>query len=370
MKSTKTTRTLGLTMVELLVIMGVCAALAGLALPFLFRAREGARIQVCKSNLMNVGGAFHMIMMTRQGYFTNSFYDITPVGTDNWWVGLRNEGAGTDPLMQQPLSGSIQCPSARGYLPVACARDGAGTIVNDAPASYAYNVEMPIIASNLNRVPDRTNRALFYDGDPALLVGHWKHEDDWANETILPRHRGEANFLLLDGHVDTVGEFSAYRMHGCERFARPDEITVGPLAAAPEFAGLSTWVLQSDTLEIHQESMNVKSQGNFLQCTIRISGADGVPVDLSTVYMLGVVGHPFKEPVPATSPMKCVVKEDGRLLVQLKFDQQVVFDHLVAGNHFGKEVGMKVIGHLENGRPFEGVDPNCVFNPPKDEKIK
>ena len=35
-----------------------------------------------------------------------------------------------------------------------------------------------------------------------------------------------------------------------------------------------------------------------------------------------------------------------------------------------REEDLRVIGHLENGRPFEGVDLNCVFNPPKDGKNK
>lgn len=362
MKNLRHERNAGLTLVEMLVVMGICMALAALMVPFLFRGRDEARLVVCKNNLKNIGGAFHVIMPLQQGYFTNSFYDIAQLGSQEWWVGLSDASAQAGPLMQQPLASSLQCPSERGYVKVVCASNGR--VVRDSRASYVYNVEMPIIAKNVSRVRDPVNRVLFYDGDPALLVGIWKHAPDWAEKTIVVRHRGRANFLLLDGHVETYGEFGAHMMHGCDMFATPEDIPTGPLTPAPEFDGLSNWVLWASSVDIHQENNNVRNQGNYLQCTIRISGTENSPVDLNTVHLLGVVGNPFKTPVPAVPPMRYVTHEDGGLVCQLKFDRQLVYDQLATGGHLGEEVPLKVVGQLENDRPFEGVDPSCYFDTP------
>ena len=50
----------GFTLVELLVVMAIMAALAGLLLPVLGRAREKGRRTVCMANLKQIGLAIHM----------------------------------------------------------------------------------------------------------------------------------------------------------------------------------------------------------------------------------------------------------------------------------------------------------------------
>ncbi len=358
----------GLTLIEMLVVIAIGFMLGGILLPVLFKTRGAARTVVCANNLSNLGVAFHTVMEPQNGYFTQAYYDMTPLPTGEWWVGLRDEWDAEDPLVSGNLSASFNCPSARGYVEVACASmaDRQGRMAS----SYAYNVEMPIIARNLSRVPEPVTRVLLYDGDLASVVGTWEHLKAWPDRTIVPRHAGNANFLFLDGHVETTGAFSAEPLHGCNEFrvVRFGEGSQTSIEQAAETRGASSWVLGA-SVDIHQESHNVKNAGKFLQCTIRLPNLDdGVHVDPETIFLLGIANDAFGQAIQATPPINRTIDGQGRLLVQLKFDRQDVYDELVAGNHFGSDVPMKVVGQLENGRPFEGVDPNCVFYPPKTGK--
>ena len=63
--------------------------------------------------------------------------------------------------------------------------------------------------------------------------------------------------------------------------------------------------------------------------------------------------------------MSSKVDKDGNVLAQFKFDRQTVYEALAENNLYGDALGFKVVGELEDGRPFEGVDPNAFFLPPK-----
>ena len=51
------------------------------------------------------------------------------------------------------------------------------------------------------------NTVTFYDGDPGSVVGEWELRTGWAEHTIRKRHIGSANYLFLDGHVETTEAF-------------------------------------------------------------------------------------------------------------------------------------------------------------------
>jgi len=354
-------RPLGLTLVEMLVAIGICMVLAALLVPLVIVAREKARTVVCADNLRGIGVAFSTILPMQNGYFTGCYYDVTPVRDGVWWVGMRDPWDRPDPLFQDETAPVFMCPSARGYVR---ALSSTGEPHN-APTTYMYNVEMPIIARNVARVPEPINRVIFCDGDPAAVVGEWQHTRSWPDRTIVPRHRGQANFLFLDGHVETRGAFDAQPFHGCPwGVTTPRRGPTAGLDEAPEILGPSNWVLQA-LVDIHPESNNVKNRGNQVQCTIRIPGPVNTSIDLNTVYLIGAAGKPFRRPLQAEWPMHVQRLGNGALLCQAKFDRQDLYEELRAGNFFGKEVPMKVVGQFADGRPFEGVDENCVFEPPR-----
>ena len=173
----------GLTMVEMLVVLGICGVMAALLVPVLLVSREKARPVVCSDNLRNVGVAFSTIMPVQEGYFTNGFYDVTALSAGEWWIGPRDQWDGNDPIVSEQGATSFLCPSARGSVNVVKVRR-SGEVVQ-IPTSYAYNVEMPIIARNLSRVENPARREL----GPHIVMAR---EDDPAasprqGEFPLPR---------------------------------------------------------------------------------------------------------------------------------------------------------------------------------------
>jgi hypothetical protein len=68
-------RAVGMTLVELLVVVAVIAALAGVLLPAVQAARESARRIACLNNLKNVGCALHGHLLVRRAF---------PVGCTEW----------------------------------------------------------------------------------------------------------------------------------------------------------------------------------------------------------------------------------------------------------------------------------------------
>lgn len=59
----------GFTLLEVLVVVGITAALVGLTLPCLGRAKELARRTVCATNLRNLGLALHTYALANGGWF-------------------------------------------------------------------------------------------------------------------------------------------------------------------------------------------------------------------------------------------------------------------------------------------------------------
>jgi prepilin-type N-terminal cleavage/methylation domain-containing protein/prepilin-type processing-associated H-X9-DG protein len=347
----------GFTLVEMLVVIMIGAVLALLLVPVVLRTRENARAVVCAENLGRLGTALAVVMPEEGGRFSNVYYGTKLFQPEKWWIDVRSANAGREALLSEPVGEVIGCPSARGYMRVPVR--AAGGQVAWLTASYAHNVEMPLIAGALSRVRDPANRVIFYDGAPAAVLGLWEHTPTWPDATIIRRHLDSANFLFLDGHVERRGAFGAELFHGCPS---PSKAALTGLPASEEKEG--EWdPFLGLTVTIRTESNNVRNEGTYIHCVLTFGPEIGDGVDPSSVYLLGTSAVGFENPVPMVPPMLTSIDPQGRLVCKVRFDRGQLYGELEKANQLGQEVSIRVVGVMTNGRPFSGADANAYFLP-------
>lgn len=79
------------TLVELLVVIGICAVLIALLLPALGRARESARAVKCMSNLRQIGLSYTLYANNHSGWFPVSKVDPNYYGNKVYFRGLYSD---------------------------------------------------------------------------------------------------------------------------------------------------------------------------------------------------------------------------------------------------------------------------------------
>jgi prepilin-type N-terminal cleavage/methylation domain-containing protein len=171
------------TIVELLVVIGIIAVLAGLLLPAVAKARAGAGRARCAAQLHEIG---HMLQM----YFGENHNTLPKV---NMMPSLR------PPLNRYPSLVQLLAPYHRGDTRVfQCPADQIKQPVRDAPSgfetyfareqsSYYWNDDVSIYASRVTELKDSGGVRLVQEYEPF-------HGRVGAN--------GSMNRLYADLHVD------------------------------------------------------------------------------------------------------------------------------------------------------------------------
>ena len=199
-------RSRGLTMVEMLIVVAVCGALALLLLPVLLRSRAGARRVVCAGNLGGLGQAYAVCLFESNNYLPEAYYAFERLEGEGVQVSFATAEVGPEGgLLPGRHTEALICPSDDRPADVTV-RGDTGTSLS-VGSSYAYNIGLPLGFKNASRVAQPTNTVTFYDGDPGGVVGAWEHRLGWAADTVRNRHAEEANYLFLDGHVEHSGDF-------------------------------------------------------------------------------------------------------------------------------------------------------------------
>ncbi len=223
----------GVTLVELLVVIGIIALLVGILLPALSRARAAGQEAVCASNLRQLHAASLTYVSEHGGWYPPGCVGLFDRNLERWH-GTRASVADAFEVGGSPLrkylrvEGIRRCP---GFEPV----DVAGAFEKNC-GGYGYNAEyigssvgvMPesiaggITPAEMDRrfanVPARANqvrrpaeKVMFADAavavvggvlieysfvEPPTAVGGWPKDP-----TIHFRHRGRAMVAWADGHV-------------------------------------------------------------------------------------------------------------------------------------------------------------------------
>lgn len=253
-------RKCGFTLIELLVVISIIALLMSVMMPALSRARQLAQGVVCKSRLRDIGLATHS--------YINDYSGLVPPSAnpgERWMAKLsdyvyKRKGAGTANYSDHMSEGGIydfelfRCPvevrkaEKKGY-------DNNNYYIDGAYGLYGYNQYFTgdgMIGNHYSVVPNNSKQANAWrkfdsiispaslpffadtnsDGDANIgvqLGGCWwlsakgphpmayskynwnggvakqyQSVSEWAFYGPAPNHGARTNYLMADGHTDTL----------------------------------------------------------------------------------------------------------------------------------------------------------------------
>ena len=328
-------RRTGLTLVEMLVVMGICGLLALLLVPMVLHSRGNARTVVCTNNLKGLGQAYTMCLMDNNGFLPEAYYTFE--GTEGAYsVALKASEAGGGKLLSDGIASSLVCPSDDTPRSVAVNRVNGAQV--GAPSSYGYNVALPLMFRNSSRVRQPVNTVTFFDGDLAVVAGEWKHETGWAANAVRARHGKRANYLYLDGHVETAGDFPDLAFDGGSLWLASSFNTPGP-APVPVAEPLDN----TEPVDFIIDDGSV-IPGEVCKATIICVGA---------AFQYGQGGP--RIPVQA---YYCLDGDDKvRITNDVRGGEQVVLDMVPAGTAIS--IVGKTTQYFKTERPSDGGDGHC-----------
>ena len=262
----------GFTLVELLVVMGICGLLAGMLLPALVRAKAKAQGAGCLSNNRQLGLAWLMYADDNNGRLPYNLGGTTgrriaahgsPMnwvnGVLDWELSPDNTnpatitGASLAPFLNNALN-AYRCPADH-TLSGLQQRAGwdhrlrsysMNAMMGDAgeASQSGYNVNNPGYSQffKLASIPQPVKLFVFLDEHPdSIDDGYFINNGNAAEWLDLPAsyHNGATAFCFADGHAQS----HRWQDPGTLPPARPDAAVL-PLAIPPAQRSDFQWVVQ------------------------------------------------------------------------------------------------------------------------------
>lgn len=206
----------GFTLVELLMVIVIIALLAGLLVPTTTLIRDAARSTVCRNNLRQVGIGILAYAMGHEGELPPPTFTKTPW---LWSVAVGEELELPDVDRSKWYSKGLR-PPASALGPLACP---AATDTGPTASLYIFNSgtwgDFGLNSwATYNKAAQRTrNLGQLRRQSFLILAGDcWGREIQpgfavtrYALGTVVARHRGRANMVFIDGHVDGLRPLDA-----------------------------------------------------------------------------------------------------------------------------------------------------------------
>lgn len=215
---------LGVSLMELLIVVTVIGVLAAMLVPVMGRVREGALGVRCATNLHNIGLASTVYSQDWRGMVVMGY-----TGSISWqfWYQLLAPSVDESDVLNNPARGRILrgCPKWRNSqvfdsLPVGdwqwqqysgyCETlflQPQWTITPGGAAPYPFGCTWytpewwgTTMNNPLVKVTNQSTRPFIFDASHAAVdvIGWWPNQ---AAKDCFQRHNGQANVLYFDGHI-------------------------------------------------------------------------------------------------------------------------------------------------------------------------
>jgi general secretion pathway protein G len=200
----------GFTLVELLVVIGILMALAGLLLPAISQARRAAGGVTCQSNLRQWGLATLEYANENKGFLPRRGQGVgatSQIGRPTDWFNALPPLMQMPPYMDMVSSGVIPRPPGAGIWLCPQANDMGGPYY----WSYGMNMGLSVWEANQNNgqpdkitgVGDSASMVLFTDA-PGNYCSVFPSSQAGGYNPV-PRHGNKmVNICFLDGHAEPI----------------------------------------------------------------------------------------------------------------------------------------------------------------------
>ena len=183
------------TLVELLVVITVVAILVGLAVPVFSSVQENGRNVKCVGNLRQISGALNLYAQDHANHLPQRYYGSDATGQKIGYceVILSYVDPGRTPATSDLAKALFVCPSQK---------------IANYPADPGYGMNYFYDNASLGIVSSATQTILLAETAGPTGLGSRnadRNNAPGANGKLDDtRHRGQANYLFFDGHVEKL----------------------------------------------------------------------------------------------------------------------------------------------------------------------
>ncbi len=222
-------RQLGFTLVELLVVVGILAVLAGLILSALSRGRGKAASITCLSNVRQSGQLLSAFVLDNNAYPFEGKSGVDELGdtqSGDWAVSLYQKQYPQLVSTNGSWRGVLHCPSVKtrpasfpphriyyeyGYNVRGVSRKGYGDLfglgrMKSEKSLVPVKANLVVNPANMMAIGDGFRGAStgIWDGTPQIGRRSVPKPDAAASDRVYARHAQRANMVFCDGHAEAV----------------------------------------------------------------------------------------------------------------------------------------------------------------------